>query len=207
MIPSGRTFLRRLIDLSSTATKLSHRITLNKEARLNIKWWLDYLPSWNVSHKILNTQMTLAPSLELFTDASSCNGFGVYFRGKWVSLGWPHQFVKFSIQWKELFPIYVTCVLWGKYFRGKRILFHCDNQAAVDIWANKTSKCPEVAALLRKLFFITANNEFIVKVAHIAGIENAMADSLSRLQIARFRSLAPHADLNPTHVPQLVWDV
>ena len=67
VIPSGRTFLRRLIDLSSTATKLSHRITLNKKA--SIKWWLHYLPSWNGSHKILNPQMTLAPSLELFTDA------------------------------------------------------------------------------------------------------------------------------------------
>lgn len=207
VIPSGRTFLRRLIDLSCTVKKLSYHITLNKEARLDIKWWLDYLPTWNGSHKIIDPQMTPAPSIELFTDASSLIGFGIFFRQAWVSEGWPRQFEKFSIQWKELFPIYVACVLWGSDFKGKRILFHCDNQAVVDIWSNKASKSSEVSALLRKLFFIAANNEFVVKVAHIAGINNSIADSLSRSQIATFRRLAPNAELNPTCVPQGVWDV
>ena len=39
VIPSGRTFIRRLIDLSTTVNKLSHRISLNSAAREDLRWW------------------------------------------------------------------------------------------------------------------------------------------------------------------------
>ena len=44
---SGRLFLRRLIDLNNTAHKLQHHTTPNAEARKDIQWWLDFLPTWN----------------------------------------------------------------------------------------------------------------------------------------------------------------
>ena len=78
VIPAGRTSLRRLIDLSTTVKKLHHRISFNKEARLDIEWWLEFLPSWNGRYKIPDFQVTPAPSINLFTDASGELGF-VYF--------------------------------------------------------------------------------------------------------------------------------
>ncbi|KAL5457463.1 hypothetical protein EMCRGX_G034726 [Ephydatia muelleri] len=45
VVPAGRLFLRRLIDLSTTARQLHHHVTLNAEARADIKWWEDFLPS------------------------------------------------------------------------------------------------------------------------------------------------------------------
>ena len=47
VIPAGRIFLRRLIDLSTTAKLPHHHITMNCEARRDIAWWLRFLPSWN----------------------------------------------------------------------------------------------------------------------------------------------------------------
>ena len=40
----GRMFLRRLINLSTTVSKLDHRVALNAEARADIEWWIAFLP-------------------------------------------------------------------------------------------------------------------------------------------------------------------
>lgn len=42
-----RIFLQRLNDLSRSVPKLHHHIKLNASARADIKWWLDFQPSWN----------------------------------------------------------------------------------------------------------------------------------------------------------------
>ena len=55
--------------------------------------------------------------------------------------------------------------------------------------------------LVRSIFFSAATNHFTVLVTHIVGTNNSIADSLSRLQISRFRHLVPAADLEPTPVP------
>eukprot|EP00731_Ephydatia_muelleri_P035677 Em0147g3a len=47
VVPSGRHFLRRLIELSTTVSKLHHHIHLIVEAREDIIWWNRFLPSWN----------------------------------------------------------------------------------------------------------------------------------------------------------------
>ena len=207
IIPSGRTFLRRLINLSTTVDKLSHHISLNSEAREDINWWLSFLPLWNGRQKILDPNVTLSPHINLFTDASGQAGFGIYFNGKWVAHPWPAQFTSTSIQWKELFPIYLACFLWSKEFSQKRSLFHCDNITVTNIWRTGTSKCPKIMALIRKLFFLAAQNNFTVNVSHIKGTNNAIADALSRLQLHKFRQLAPMASLHPTPIPAEAWKV
>ena len=206
VIPSGRLFLRRLIDLSTTVEKLSHHISMSREAREDIKWWAEYLPSWNGRYRILEPKTTLAPDLEIYTDASSL-GLGIFYNGKWVSAKWPTEFQAYSIQWKELFPIYITCLLWSSDFRGKRLLFHCDNLAIVNIWSSKSSKCPKLMSLLRRLFFLTAKHEFTVNVKHIPGVNNRLADHLSRLQLAQFFRLAPGAAQAHTQIPPAAWQI
>ncbi len=207
IIPSSRTFIRRLIDLSKSVQKLSHHVSLNCDARSDIQWWVEFLPSWNGKYKILDPMTTYASSLNLFTDASGLLGFGVYYNGKWISCKWPARFVNHSIQWKELFPIYVACFIWAPDFFGKRLVFHCDNLSVVNIWSSKTSKCPHLMSLLRKLFYISAEHNFTVNVKHIPGTDNSIADALSRQQIDRFRFLAPSAVLIRTQIPDPVWEL
>ena len=205
IIPPGRTFLRHLIDLSTSVTRPSHHISLNSSAREDIQWWLDFLPTWNGKQQILDRFTTKCPDIELFTDASGELGFGIYFKGDWISELWPAQFKSHSIAWKELFPIYVACQIWAECFVGKKLLFHCDNKAVVDIWSKQTSKCPQIAKLLRKLFFTAAKHNFTVNVSHISGTSNVLADALSRSQVHRFFQLAPGANPLPTRIPPAVW--
>ena len=139
IIPAGRIFLRRLIDLSTSARLPHHHVTMNREARRDITWWLQFLPTWNGRAIIPEPHWTKSPDLELFTDASGSLGYGIFYMGHWISKPWPPQLQDRSIQWKELYPIAIACLLWGQQWSGKKLLFHCDNQAVVDIWASGTS--------------------------------------------------------------------
>ncbi|KAL9964522.1 hypothetical protein ACROYT_G028176 [Oculina patagonica] len=142
IIPAGRIFLRRLIDLSITARLPHHHISLNVEARRDVAWWLKFLPLWNGRAIIPDPFWSRSPDLELFTDASGGLGFGIYFQGHWLNGSWPPNLADRSIQWKELYPIALACLLWGPLWRGKKLLFHCDNQSVVDIWAKGSSHAP-----------------------------------------------------------------
>lgn len=59
-------------------------------------------------------------------------------------------------------------------------------------------------ALVRKTFLIAARNNFTLKIVHIAGMDNSIADSLSRLQVHRFRQLAPTAAEFPETLPAIL---
>ena len=45
VIPAGRIFLCRMIDLSNTVSCLHHHIGLTTEANLDLQWWLDSFPN------------------------------------------------------------------------------------------------------------------------------------------------------------------
>lgn len=94
----------------------------------------------------------------------------------------------------ELYPIVMACVLWGHNWNRKRILFHCDNMSTVDIISKGRSKVKSIMKLMRKLTFHAATHHFIIHAQHIPGINNNIADSLSRYQMQKFRIIAPDAE-------------
>ena len=47
VVPSGRTFLRRMINLLSAFRRDDHPIRLNREFHLDLSWWLELFQSWN----------------------------------------------------------------------------------------------------------------------------------------------------------------
>ena len=59
--------------------------------------------------------------------------------------------------------------------------------------------------IVRRLFFISAHAQFQVKFVHIPGKLNPIADALSRLQVEKFRKLAPNAEDTPVSLPQVIW--
>ncbi|KAL5506051.1 hypothetical protein EMCRGX_G007617 [Ephydatia muelleri] len=153
VVPAGRLFLRRLIDLSTTVRKLHHHISLNAEARANIRWWDCFLPSWNGVAMFLDPEWTAADSLQLYTDASGSLGLGAYFNGAWFRGDWqPHQRLPLRfIQWQELFTIVAAASTWGHLWAGLRIHFHCDNLPIVQAWARQSAKHHDLMQLLRTL--------------------------------------------------------
>ena len=64
IIPAGRIFLCRLISLSTSARLPHHHVTMNREARRDIAWWLRFLPSWNGRAMIPDPYWTKSPDLD-----------------------------------------------------------------------------------------------------------------------------------------------
>ena len=197
VVPAGRIFLRRLIDLSMTVQRFHHHIRISQEARLDIIWWLDFLPTWPGSSLILDTHWTSSPSMNLYTDASGSEGWGAFWCGRWLQASWsPAQSVR-PIFWKELFAVVNAVNTWGHQWAKQKILLHCDNEAVVEIWRKGSTRDTETMALVRLLYFCAARYDINVVITHIRGTDNCIADSLSRFQLHRFQVLAPGAQSTP----------
>ena len=203
VVKPGRMFLRRLIDLSTTVHSLNHHIYLNAEARADIKWWIDFLPSWNGSAIIQSPPQT-SYSLTLFTDASFL-GFGATFQSEWFSVPWPPEFLDFDINFRELFAIVAAVMTWGHRWHHQQILFYTDNLTITHIWRFGSCKNKDLMRLVRHMFLFTAKRNINVLMQHIPGQSNVIADCLSRLQVQKFHRLSPHSNQQQTTVPPSLW--
>ena len=70
VVPAGRTFLRRLIDLFTSVKRPHHHIYLNSSAQADFQWWLDFLLRWDGVSLFPEEHWSDADHLYLFTDAS-----------------------------------------------------------------------------------------------------------------------------------------
>ncbi len=83
----------------------------------------------------------------------------------------------------------------------------CDNMAVVSIVNTMTSKSDTVMVLLRAFTLKCLELNLWVEASHVEGVKNAITDSLSRLQMTRFRQLAPGADLVAAEMPGHLWKI
>ena len=206
VVRPGRIFLRRLITLSTTVKQLHHHICLNKNSRADIQWWIDFLPSWNKKSIIPETLFVTSNDIKLFTDASSI-GFGAIYGTSWIQGQWDTKHQDMSIDYKELFAIVAAVLTWGSGWQGKRVIFITDNKPITEIWHSGTTSSIHLMSLVRKLFLIAARLEFSVSFKHIYGVNNPVADALSRFQMSKFHHLVPDADQQPTRLPPAIWDM
>ena len=201
VLPAGRIFLRRMIDLSTSVKKLNHHIPLTTEAQLDIRWWINFLPSWSGKSLILSNKWTPSPMLHLYTDASGLHGWGAYWSGRWLQSRWTPAQQHMDITWKEMFAIVAAVHTWGSFWPRQKILFHCDNQSVVDIWDKGSTRVAHTMALVRLLYFCAVRYSLNVCVVHVPGVCNDIADAVSRFQMDRFRKLAPNANPSPDNIP------
>lgn len=191
VVRSGRTFTRRLIDLSKKVKHLHHIIRLNKAFQADIDWWWFFLPTWNGVSIMYDPHWTSDVEMDLHSDASNI-AVAAYFAGDWFVEMVPD--LQHSINWRELYAVVLAAATFGRQWRGRRIIFHCDNQSVVYILQSGTSKSPELMKLVRLLFYLSATHQFEFTSSYINTKINAIADSLSRLDFYRFWRLVPSAN-------------
>ena len=208
VIPPGRPFLQRMIDLTRKVSQPHHHIKLGNGFSKDLAMWQQFIHTWNGAGFFLNTSWVDSDTLTLHTDASGTLGYGGILGRKWFQGRWEtHQQLSapgISIAWQELFALVVACHIWGDEFAHKRIVFYCDNASVVSIVNSKRSHIPRVMDLVRHLTLLTLKHNFYPRAKHIEGKRNDMADSLSRFQMGRFFKLAPHADPAPCPVPPVL---
>ena len=170
-----------------------------KSCRSDLVMWSKFLKEWNGVSFFVNDDIVNAADIQLFTDATMTS-FGGYYMYQWFQGEFPVEMLdeQTSMAFFELYPIVMACVLWGHLWTRKRILFNCDNLAAVDIITKGRSKIPSIMKLMRKLTYHSAMHSYVIHAQHIAGKNNGIADSLSRCQMKKFWALAPQANSRPT---------
>ena len=201
MVRAGRTFLRRMIDLSTVVVELHHHIRLNKGFQSNLQWWDLFLEGWNGVSMFASLARS-STAMVLTSDASGSWGCGAFeSSGKWFQIPWRGSLEGVHITVKELLPVAVACALWGSHWRGMTVCCRCDNAAVVAILRSGTSRHFLVMHLLRCLFFFVAYYQIYLDPVHLPGSCNEAADSLSRNNIPRFLQLVPTAQPLPTPLP------
>jgi hypothetical protein len=203
VIAHGRPFLRRLIDLTLKVSNPSHHIRLTKEARLDIKAWLVFLEGYNGVSIFVDPFWTASHTVSLFSDASGL-GFAAVFGSRFVQGYWPTLWSHYSIAVKELYPITLAVELWGSVLSNKRIMLHCDNQSVVHIINSQTSKCPIIMRLVRRLTVAAMSFNIVLRSVHIRGVDNTVADLLSRFSDSQARQAAPWLNGRPDDIPPLL---
>ena len=135
VVKPGRLFLRRLIDLSTTVSRLHHHVSINREAMADIDWWVEFLPTWN-GVEMIQSPMVSSISLKLATDASGV-GIGAHFGNHWFSLPLDHfrsigimqqgPDQPFDINHWELFSLVTAVFTWGHLWSNQQIQVYVDN--------------------------------------------------------------------------------
>ena len=187
VVKPGRTFLRRMIDLSKHQVHMDGHLRLNAEFRADLQWWATFLDMWN-GVSVISALCRRPIDARLISDASGSWGCGAYFGSKWFALAWSScpAWAEVHISVQELLPIVVSCAIWGSDMTGDHIRCLCDNAAVVVMINKHTSKHPVAMHLLRCLFFICARFNITLTAEHIAGIINEAADALLRNNLPAF---------------------
>jgi len=204
VIKPGRIFVRRLINLSMTGKKLNHQINLNSAAKADIKWWGNFISTWN-GIAIIQSPLRSSDSLNLFTDASSLKGYGAVFGNHWTYGSWPPNVKDKDINYKELLAILIAIFTWKDEFINQQIIVFTDSKSICDIWSKGNTVNNNIMYLIRKLFLFAAKNNINIIFKHVPGHFNTLADCLSRFQVGKFKLLHGHADSQLSAVPKDVW--
>ena len=203
VVPPGRTFLRRMVDLSMKPKKLHHWVRLTEDFRSDLEWWKLFVSSWNGVGMITPRMCKTIPDEVVHTDASGW-GCGGIWKEEWFQYRWPKEWEQRAIAVRELLPVVVACVVWGAKWTHKWVLVKTDNQSVVDILKSRSSKNPMIMHMVRCIQFVLASFQFELQVEHIQGVRNVAADALSRGSLQVFQLSIPTANPRPVTIPPVL---
>ena len=198
VVRPGRSFLRRMIDLVHIRKQPHHHVRLNLEFRADLWWWATFVTRWNW---IALFPPLALPVITVTSDASGESGCGAWSQQDWFQFQWPMGGRQHHIAFKELFAVLLACTVWGVRWQGTRVRARCDNQAAVHAVSARSCKDRALMHLLRCLFFCEAHYQFRLVAEYLPGVQNDLADDLSRNRRSSFLLKAPDMHKEPSPVP------
>lgn len=177
----GRLFISRILDFMRGLPTVG-KFAVPAEFRKDLLWWKRFLPAYN-GVSMMPTQRWCYPD-EVFASDACLTGCGAWFceRLEYFHLIFPDRIMQqaLSINALELLTVVVAAKVWGKWWQGKRIVVHCDNEVSVTVMNTGRSHNSFLLACLRELELVAARHEFEIRGNHIPGVDNRIPDALSR---------------------------
>ena len=153
---------------------------LSAEARQDIKFFCDLLPSFNgmINKPDLPDQETL------YLD-SCLSGCGAIWGDTYYSRPYPEHVLANShhITRLEMLNMVVAVKVWGSEWSGKIVRFYCDNMAACTVLQDGRSHDPFLQHCAREIFYLTSVWDIKLLVSHRPGVQMELADALSRMHL------------------------
>ena len=140
VVVPGRTFLRRMINLTVGVRRPMHMIRLTSAVKGDLHLWLQFLTQFNGKSFFLDFVWLSSDMIHLYTDASGSLGYGAVFGRNWLYGAWPKRWSSLNIVILEMFPIVISVEIWANRLANKCVTFHTDNQALVEVINKKTTE-------------------------------------------------------------------
>ncbi len=169
-VRQGRSFLRWLIYRPRRGGKPLRSICPPE----HWTWWRTFAHQWNGTSMLY----TYSPQLHIYSDASGSWGCAALTGSAWFQLQWPPSAGECHISAKEMIPIVIAAILWGREWQGLSIQFH----SAVVALLNSGSVRDD--SMMHFMRCLTCVVNFIFSSA------NVLADALSRNKAKLFLSLS-----------------
>lgn len=202
IIPQGRSFISRLLDLANSVPSLLDQVSLDDGCHSDLSFWSKLLNRWDGISFFYDDVTLSAESIQFYRDAAPSAGYEGFFQGRWCAEKWSSLISQTeSSAFYEIIPIAVACRLWGSLWERKHIVAFCDNATVVEAINKGRSSSKTIMPFLRRITWQSVINNFILSARHVPGHANIIADVLSRFQFQTFRRLCPSANLLLTPVP------
>ena len=186
----ARFFLNRLLENLRTHAN-SKIITLDENSYKDIAWFKKFVQVFN------GTSFFLKKKVDKEVHLDAClKGIGATFNGFIYEAKIPGKFAHFDIAALEMLNILVALRVWADAWKNCTIEVHCDNLSVVTVLCSGKTKNSSLATISRNIFMVASRYDIFLKVSHIPGKENKIADLLSRWDnspsnILKLRNLLP----------------
>ena len=179
-VRQSRIFLNRLFAALRKVQRSHHTVTLSPEFRKDITWWITFLRTYN-GVSIIPNPVYSSPDHVLSSDAC-LTGCGAVCGDSYFHSPFPQDILdqNHDINCLELLTVVVAIKLWGHKWRGMSIQIFCDNNVTVLAINSGASRSDFITKCLRELWLWCARYELLLRAQHLPGVENRLADFLSR---------------------------
>ena len=200
----SRIFISRLLLVLPRLARQYHRFRPDTEFRKDLRWWKTFLDTFN-GVTLLPDSYWSDPDGIISTDACLTGGGG-WIQGSYFHFRFPEEVIEADhhINILELLVVMVALKLWAGKVALRRVTLHCDNLASVHTLNSGRTRDPIMLHILREIAFICTQVNCHIRAVHLPGMENRLADRLSRLHL----SPETHTSdiLDPTWVRVIVDD-
>ena len=155
------------------------RIHLTSDFHKDLAWSLAFLPQFNGITCIKKPDLPYNHTLHI--DASLTGLGGVWNNEVYASPIFNIYGLDLKIVHLEMLNLVIALKLWAREWSHSVVRFFCDNLAVVQVVRTGKTRDNMLSLCLRNIWLITATHDIDLRIEHIQGQANTIADILSRL--------------------------
>ena len=180
-VKPARLFIGRMLATLRLAPERGS-ITLDKEFKMDIKWFSQFLPCYNGVSMMHQPRIQADKTVHL----DSClSGVGAICHKHYYHARFPSFIVEGNhhISQLELLNILVACKAFHTMWAHHTVEVHCDNEAAVSILNSGRCKDLFMLSCARQIWMYSATYEFTIVPIHESATNMTLPDALSRYHL------------------------